>query len=94
MRVRLPVFYGRGSYDCGRLVCPFADTILYSIIRSYGTDIEAQWDVGKYVLPGNVEKVILKPKQHPKKALTYLLASMLRETEFPLVLPASESRDP
>src|ERR1700730_18089651 len=29
-----------------------------------------------------------------KKALSYLLASLLRETEFPLVRRASESRDP
>jgi hypothetical protein len=43
-----------------------ADTMSYSIIRSYGTDIEAQWYVGKYVLPGHVQRVILKPKQGMK----------------------------
>jgi hypothetical protein len=46
-----------------------ADTMSYSIIRSYGTDIEAQWYVGKYVLPGNVQRVILKPKQGMKTKL-------------------------
>ncbi len=40
-----------------------ADTISKSIGRSYGTDIEAQWYMGRYVLPGNVQRVILKPKQ-------------------------------
>ena len=40
-----------------------ADTMSYSIARSYGTDIERQWHMGRYVLPGNVEKVILKPKR-------------------------------
>ena len=40
-----------------------ADTMSYSIARCYGTDIEGQWHMGRYVLPGNVEKVILKPKQ-------------------------------
>ena len=40
-----------------------ADMMSDSIARSYGTDIEAQWHMGRYVLPGNVQKVILKPKQ-------------------------------
>jgi hypothetical protein len=40
-----------------------ADTMSHSIARCYGTDVEGQWHVGRYVLPGNVEKVILKPKQ-------------------------------
>jgi hypothetical protein len=30
---------------------------------SYGVNIEAHWFMGRYVLPGNLEKVILKPKQ-------------------------------
>src|SRR5262249_19132401 len=33
------------------------------ISRTYGTDIEAQWYMGRYVLPGNVQRVILKPKR-------------------------------
>jgi hypothetical protein len=39
-----------------------ADTMMPSIARCYGTDIEAEWYMGRYVLPGNVQKVILKPK--------------------------------
>jgi hypothetical protein len=40
-----------------------ADTMSDSIARSYGSDIEAQWYMGLYVLPGNVPKIILKPMQ-------------------------------
>jgi hypothetical protein len=40
-----------------------ADTGLDSIGTSYGTEIEAQWYMARYVLPGNVQKVILKPRQ-------------------------------
>jgi hypothetical protein len=35
----------------------------YAIGRSYGANIEAHWYIARYVLPGNVQKVILKPKQ-------------------------------
>jgi hypothetical protein len=42
-----------------------ADTMSYAIRRSYGADIEAHWYIGRYVLPGNVQKVILKPKALP-----------------------------
>ena len=42
-----------------------ADTMSYAMRRSYGADIEAHWYIGRYVLPGNVEKVILKPKALP-----------------------------
>ena len=41
-----------------------ADTMSRAIGRSYGADIEAHWYVGGYVLPGNVQKVILKPKPY------------------------------
>ncbi len=41
----------------------------YSIRRSYGADVEAHWYIGRYVLPGNVQKVILKPKALPSLAL-------------------------
>jgi hypothetical protein len=34
----------------------------YAIGRCYSADIEAHWYIGRYVLPGNVQKVILKPK--------------------------------
>jgi hypothetical protein len=40
-----------------------ADTMSDWISRFYGTDVEAQWYMGQYVLPGNVQKVILKPKR-------------------------------
>jgi hypothetical protein len=46
--------------ECGDFI---ANTMSESISRCYGTDIEAQWYMGQYVLPGNVQKVILKPKQ-------------------------------
>ena len=36
----------------------------YAIRRCYGADIEAHWYIGQYVLPGNVQKIILKPKAH------------------------------
>jgi hypothetical protein len=39
------------------------DTMLDWISRTYKTDIKAQWYMGRYVLPGNVQKVILKPKR-------------------------------
>ena len=42
-----------------------ADTMSYAMRRSYGADIEAHWYIGRYVLPGNVAKVILKPKALP-----------------------------
>ena len=38
--------------------------------RSYGANIEAHWYVGQYVLPGNVQKVILKPKPYDAERLT------------------------
>jgi hypothetical protein len=41
-----------------------ADTMSYAIDRSYGANVERHWYLGRYVLPGNVQKVILKPKQH------------------------------
>ena len=34
-----------------------------AIARLYGAQIQAEWHIGRYVLPGNVQKVILKPKQ-------------------------------
>src|SRR6266516_7047001 len=41
-----------------------ADTMSHAIGRSYGANVEAHWYVGRYVLPGNVQKVILKPKPY------------------------------
>jgi hypothetical protein len=37
--------------------------------RYYSADIEAQWYIGHYVLPGNVQRVILKPKAPPLPTL-------------------------
>lgn len=42
-----------------------ADTMSFAMKRSLGADVEAHWYIGRYVLPGNVEKVILKPKTLP-----------------------------
>ena len=42
-----------------------AEVASYAIRRSYGSDIEAYWYIGGYVLPGNVQKVILKSKALP-----------------------------
>jgi hypothetical protein len=39
-----------------------AEAMSYAISRYYGADIEAHWYIGQYVLPGNVPRVILKPK--------------------------------
>jgi hypothetical protein len=46
-----------------------AEIASYAIRRSYGSDIEAHWHIGGYVLPGNVQKVILKSKVLPPCAL-------------------------
>ena len=40
----------------------------YDVVRDEPVppaDIEAHWHIGHYVLPGNVQKVILKPKALP-----------------------------
>jgi hypothetical protein len=47
-----------------------ADTMSCAIDRSYGTNIEARWYIGRYVLPGNVQKVVLKPKQSARCLLS------------------------
>jgi hypothetical protein len=39
-----------------------ATTMSCGIDQSYGAKVERHWYVGRYVLPGNVQKVILKPK--------------------------------
>ena len=39
-----------------------AEMMSYAIRRSYGADVEAHWYIGQYVLPGNAQKVILKPR--------------------------------
>ena len=52
-----------------------ADTMSVSIARSYGSDIEAQWYMGRYVLPGNVDKIILKPMQSRLRTPTRAMCS-------------------
>jgi hypothetical protein len=52
-----------------------AEIASYAIRRSYGSDIEAHWYIGGYILPGNVQKVILKstcalPDMKPSAAAT------------------------
>jgi hypothetical protein len=50
--------------------CEFvARTMSHAIGRSYGANIEAHWYVGQYVLPGNVQKVFLKPKPYDAERL-------------------------
>ena len=39
------------------------------IRRYHSAEIEAHWHVGQYVLPGNVYRVILKPKALPLPTL-------------------------
>src|SRR5262249_2296440 len=42
-----------------------AEMMSYTIRRCYGSDIENDWYIGRYILPGNVQKVILKSKVFP-----------------------------
>jgi hypothetical protein len=42
-----------------------ADTLSFAISRSLGADVEKNWYIGRYLLPGNVQKVVLKPKAMP-----------------------------
>jgi len=46
-----------------------AGMMSYTIRRCYGSDIENDWHIGGYILPGNVQKVILKSKALPPCAL-------------------------
>jgi hypothetical protein len=46
-----------------------AEMMSYTIRRCYGSDIENDWYIGGYILPGNVQKVILKSKALPPCAL-------------------------
>ena len=50
--------------ELGRLGEFVANTMSSGIDESYGANVEAYWYVGRYVLPGNVQKVILKPKPY------------------------------
>jgi hypothetical protein len=50
--------------ELGRLGEFVANTMSSGIDQSYRANVEAYWYVGRYVLPGNVQKVILKPKPY------------------------------
>jgi len=50
--------------ELGRLGEFVANTMSCGIDQSYGANVEAHWYVGRYVLPGNVQRVILKPKPY------------------------------
>ena len=39
------------------------------IRRYHSAEIEAHWHIGQYVLPGNVHRVILKPRARPLPTL-------------------------
>jgi hypothetical protein len=54
LRARQLRLWGLGEFVANTMSC--------GIDQSYGADVEANWYVGRYVLPGNVQKVILKPK--------------------------------
>jgi hypothetical protein len=38
------------------------DAMAYTLRQCYGADIEDRWCISGYVLPGNAQRVILKPK--------------------------------
>jgi hypothetical protein len=40
-----------------------ANTMSRGIDQSYGANVERHWYVGRYILPGDKQKVILKPKR-------------------------------
>jgi hypothetical protein len=46
-----------------------AEAMSYAISRHYNANVEAHWYIGQYVLPGNVQRIILKPKALPFRAL-------------------------
>ena len=46
-----------------------AEAMSYAINRYYSTHVEAHWYIGQYVLPGNVQRIILKPKALPLRTL-------------------------
>jgi hypothetical protein len=52
-----------------------AEMTSHTIRRCYGFDVEDHWYIGGYVLPGNVQKVILKSKALPPCALLDMRSS-------------------
>jgi hypothetical protein len=43
--------------------------MVYAVGRCYIADIEAHWYIGQYLLPGKVQRVVLKPKASPVPTL-------------------------
>jgi hypothetical protein len=56
LRARQLRLWGLGEFVANTMSC--------GIDQCYGANVEAHWYVGGYVLPGNVQKVILKPKPY------------------------------
>src|SRR5262245_13543559 len=56
LRARQLRLWGLGEFAANTMSC--------GIDHCYGANVEAHWYVGRYVLPGNVQKVILKPKTY------------------------------
>jgi hypothetical protein len=56
LRARQLRLWGLGEFVANTMSC--------GIDQCYGANVEAHWYVGRYVLPGNVQKVILKPKPY------------------------------
>ena len=56
LRARQLRLWGLGEFVANTMSC--------GIDQSYGANVEAHWYVGRYVLPGNVQKVILKPRPY------------------------------
>ena len=52
----------------------------YAISRHYNANVEAHWYIGQYVLPGNVQRIILKPKALPLRALAQSCRRIVRDT--------------
>jgi hypothetical protein len=42
-----------------------ADMMSCAVRQYYGAEVEERWYIGRYVLPGNAQRVILKPKVIP-----------------------------
>ena len=68
LRARQLRLWGLGEFVANTMSC--------GIDQSYGANVEAHWYVGRYVLPGNVQKVILKPKPYGAGRLRRHLASI------------------
>jgi hypothetical protein len=52
-----------------------AEAMSCAISRHYKADVEAHWYIGQYVLPGNMQRIILKPKALPLRALSPVVST-------------------